>query len=49
MFGDAIIKKLSSEKWNDREEALQSIDGRLRQEAKVAAEMSDRLPLFNAC
>lgn len=49
MFGDTIIKQLSSDKWDKREQALQSIDGRLRQEANVAAEMSDRLPLFNAC
>ncbi len=49
VFGDVIIKKLNSDKWSEREEALQSIDERLRQEAKVAAEMSDRLPLFNAC
>ena len=49
MFGDAIIKQLNSEKWDQREQALQKIDERLRQEANVAAEMSDRLPLFNAC
>jgi hypothetical protein len=49
VFGDAIIKQLSSEKWDQREQALQKIDERLRQEANVAAEMSDRLPLFNAC
>ena len=49
VFGDAIIRQLNSEKWDQREEALQSISERLRQEANVAAEMSDRLPLFNAC
>lgn len=49
MFGDAIIKQLNSEKWDQREQALQKIDERLLQEANVAAEMSDRLPLFNAC
>ena len=49
VFGDAIIRALSSEKWDSREEALQSIEGRLRQEALVAGEMTDRMPLYNAC
>jgi hypothetical protein len=49
MFGDAIIRDLSSDKWDCREEALQSIEERLRHEARTLGEMSDRLPLYNAC
>jgi hypothetical protein len=49
VFGDAIIRELSSDVWSGREDALHSVQTRLKQEAATSGEMTDRLPLFNAC
>jgi hypothetical protein len=50
VLGDAIIKKLNSGKWDEREQAIHKIKDRLQNEADTTdTETTDQLPLFNAC
>lgn len=53
VLGDEIIKKLNSDKWDTREEALRKIKDRLGTEGGTTTgsdgDLPDRLPFFNAC
>ena len=49
-----MIKKLNSEKWDTREDALRKIKDTLDAERSIGssdgdADSTDRLPFFNAC
>lgn len=54
VLGDELIKKLNSEKWDTREDALRKIKDTLDAERSIGssdgdADSTDRLPFFNAC
>jgi len=50
VLGDAIIQKLNSGKWDEREQAIHKIKDRCQNEADTTdTETTDQLPLFNAC
>lgn len=56
IFGETVIRNLSSEEWSEREDALNSIRERIEKEQEQRQDIStdddmmmNKLPLFNAC